>query len=155
MSNDALVETWNIHNRINLYVLDALKPEALSGVALSKGRSVGAEFAHMHNVRLDWLDASAPDLTEGLGKIEKAAAEDKARIKKSLRESGQAIAALITASMETGGRVKGFKPHVTGFVGYLISHESYHRGEIGIILAQSGFPLDKRTAYGMWEWGSR
>ena len=25
-----LIETWNIHNRINLYVLDAIAPEALS-----------------------------------------------------------------------------------------------------------------------------
>lgn len=155
MSSDALIETWNIHNRINLYMLDAIKPDALAGVSLSKGRSVGAEFAHMHNVRLDWLQAAAPDLIEGIRKIEKEAAEDKARIKKSLKESGEAIAELIAASVAAGGRVKGFKPHVTAFVGYLISHESYHRGEIGIILTQAGNPLDKKTSYGMWEWGVR
>lgn len=26
---------------------------------------------------------------------------------------------------------------------------------IGIILAQSGHPLEKKIAYGMWEWGTR
>jgi len=76
-------------------------------------------------------------------------------LKKSLIQSGAAIEELIAASVAAGGRVKGFKPHVTAFVGYLISHESYHRGEIGIILAQSGNPLDKKASYGMWEWGVR
>ncbi len=155
MSDAALVETWNIHNRIHLYILDALKPDALAGVSSSKGRSVGQQFAHIHNVRLDWLQAAAPELMQGVSKIEKEAAEDKARLKKSLKESGEAIAVLIEKSLAANGKIKGFKPHVTAFVGYLISHESYHRGEIGIILAQSGSPLDKKTAYGMWEWGVR
>ncbi len=150
-----LVETWNIHNRIHIYVLDALQREALAGVSLSKGRTVGEEFAHIHNVRLDWLKPAAPELFEGLNKIDKETANDKALLKKSLKQSGDAIAALITAAVEKGGRVKGFKPHVTAFVGYLISHESYHRGEIGMILNQAGHPLDKKTSYGMWEWGVR
>jgi uncharacterized damage-inducible protein DinB len=155
MSDDALVETWNIHNRIHIYELDALKPEALAGVSLSKGRSVGQQFAHVHNVRLDWLKSAAPDLLAGLSKIEKESADDKALLKKSLKQSGEAIAAVIAKSIAAGGKVKGFKPHVTAFVGYMISHESYHRGEIGIVLAQSGNPLDKKTSFGMWEWGVR
>jgi len=155
MSNDALIETWNIHNRIHLYMLDAIKPDSLDGVSLSKGRSVGEEFAHVHNVRLDWLKAAAPELLDAMSKIDKTEADDKARLKKALKESGEAIAALLEKSIAAGGKVKGFKPHVTAFVGYLISHESYHRGEIGIILTQSGTPLDKKTSYGMWEWGVR
>ena len=39
--------------------------------------------------------------------------------------------------------------------GYLIAHESYHHGEIGVALAQLGHPLDKKAAFGMWEWGVR
>lgn len=56
---------------------------------------------------------------------------------------------------EAGGRIKGFKPSVTAFVGYLISHESYHQGDIGVRLTESGFPLEKKTNFGMWEWGVR
>ena len=91
----------------------------------------------------------------GLEKIPKENAQDKALLKNSLNASGEAIAALIETSTARGGKVKGFKPHVTAFVGYMISHESYHRGEIGIALAQSGHTLDKKIAYGMWEWGVR
>jgi hypothetical protein len=41
------------------------------------------------------------------------------------------------------------------FNDYLVAHESYHHGEIGIILTLSGQPLDMKTAFGMWEWGIR
>ena len=147
-----LVDTWHIHNRIHRYVLDALGPEALSGVSVSGGRDVAEQFAHVHNVRLMWLKSAAPDLLTGLEKLQPPL--DAAALSAALDDSGQAIATLIERGLETG-RIKGFKPHPIAFVGYLISHESYHRGEIGIILTQSGHPLDQKTAYGQWEWGSR
>lgn len=154
---DPLVETWLINDRINRYMLEAIPVEALGGISLSKppGRSVGEQFAHMHNVRLMWLDASAPALKAGLLKIEKEVANDKALLMSSLEASGAAVAQLVEQSAAAGGKVKGFKPHVTAFVGYLCAHEGYHRGEIGIILHQAGHKLDQKTAYGLWEWGAR
>jgi hypothetical protein len=53
------------------------------------------------------------------------------------------------------GKIKGFKPHPHAFASYLIAHEHYRLGEIGVALTQSGYPLDKKTAFGMWEWGVR
>ena len=153
--DEQLLETWNIHNRINLYLLDNLLPAALSSKLASKGRTVGEVFAHIHNNRLAWLEPSAPDLLEGLAKIENDAAENAQVLRQSLEKSGQAVEALLKRTLRVGGKVKGFKPHATAFVGYLISHESYHRGEIGIIVAHAGYPLDRKIAYGMWEWGVR
>jgi uncharacterized damage-inducible protein DinB len=151
---EQLLDTWNIHNRVNLYVLDAIAPEALGGVSTSRGRSTGEQFAHIHNVRLMWLKSAAPELLEGLEKIERDQAGDKELLQRSLDASGRAIEVLLRQGLEKG-RIKGFQPHAAAFLGYLISHESYHRGEIGIILTQSGHPLDKKVAYGMWEWGLR
>ncbi len=54
-----------------------------------------------------------------------------------------------------GGKIKGFKPHAVAFQGYLIAHESHQRGQIGWTLKATGQPLDKKTAYGLWEWGVR
>jgi len=48
---DQLVETWEIHARINLYLLDAVPPEALGDVSASRGRTVGEQLAHVHNIR--------------------------------------------------------------------------------------------------------
>jgi uncharacterized damage-inducible protein DinB len=150
-----LIETWQIHDRINLYLLDAIDPASLDSHSASKGRSVAEQFAHIHNVRLMWLKASAPDLLKGLAKIEGVQANDKKVLRKSLIDSGSAISNLLAKSLETDGKVKGFKPHAAAFLGYLISHESHHRGQIALTLKQAGKPLDKKIGFGMWEWGVR
>jgi uncharacterized damage-inducible protein DinB len=155
MSNNQLVETWQIHDRINLYLLDAVDPQSLGSHSASKGRSVGEQFAHVHNVRLMWLKSAAPELLKGLNKIEAEQANDKKLLAKSLTESGKAIGTLLTQSLEAGGKVKGFKPHAAAFLGYLISHESHHRGQIALSLKQAGKPVDKKISYGLWEWGIR
>jgi uncharacterized damage-inducible protein DinB len=154
---EQVIDTWNIHNRIHKYLLDAIAPEALTDVSASKGRNVGEQFAHIHNVRLMWLKSAAPDLLEGTEKpekIEKEQSTDKPLLLHALDLSGLAIAELLRRGIETN-RIKGFKPHPLAFLGYLISHESYHRAEIGIILTQAGHPLDKKVSYGLWEWGVR
>lgn len=150
-----LVETWNIHDRINRYLLAAVPEEALGFVSASKGRTVGEQVAHIHNVRLMWLKEAAPQLFAGLSKIEKGTTLTIGNLASALEASGAAIAQLITDRQADGARVKGFKPHTTAFVGYLISHESHHRGQIVLTLKQAGHPVDKKTAFGLWEWGSR
>src|SRR5437870_647626 len=67
--DDSLAETWAINNRVNLYLLDAIADDAL-GAALPKSRSVHDLFAHIHNVRLMWLKPAAPELLDGLEKLE-------------------------------------------------------------------------------------
>jgi uncharacterized damage-inducible protein DinB len=151
---EPLVETWLIHNRINLYLLDAMADGSLA-LALPKCRTVFDQFAHIHNVRLMWLKSAAPDLLEGLEKLETKKGGTKAQLRTALEASGTAIERLFRKAVAAEGRVKGFKPHATAFLGYLVSHESHHRGQIGWTLKQSGHPLDQKTSFGLWEWGVR
>src|SRR5215467_4485135 len=152
---EQLLETWSIHNRINLYLLEAVPPENLKEVSASKGRNVGEQFAHIHNVRLMWLQQAAPQLLSGLKKVEKTDAAKKELLMSSLKASADAVATLLDESLTNGGKLKGFKPHAVAYLGYLISHESHHRGQIILGLKQSGHPVDKKVAYGIWEWGTR
>jgi uncharacterized damage-inducible protein DinB len=152
--NEQIVETWQIHERINLYLLDAIAEEDLAS-AIGTSRTVSDLFAHIHNVRLLWLKSAAPELLKGLEKLETKTVQSKKALKESLEASGVAIAALLGKALAGGGKIKGFKPHAVAFLGYLISHESHHRGQIGWALKHSGHPLGPKTAFGLWEWGVR
>lgn len=149
-----LIDTWHIHNRINLYLLDAIDENFLNDISASKGRKVGEQFAHIHNVRLMWLKATTPELLEGVTKLDKEITIDKSILNAELNKSAEAIAKLLEKGI-TEGKIKGFKPHPTAFLGYLISHESHHRGQIMLTLKQSGHAIDQKTQYGLWEWGTR
>ncbi len=148
-----LSETWHINNRIHLYLLNALQEKQLTATATSKGRTVGEQFAHIHNVRLMWLKASMPELMENVTKLEKDNLT-KSSLAENLMQSANAIAQLLEKGIETG-KIKGFKPHPEAFLGYLIAHESHHRGQITLSLKQSGIQLDKKILFGIWEWGVR
>jgi uncharacterized damage-inducible protein DinB len=102
-----------------------------------------------------WLKPAAPELLNGLEKLDAKKGGTKKQIRTALEASGKAIETLFEQAGARGGKVKNFKPHATAFLGYLISHESHHRGQIGWTLKQTGNPLDQKIAYGMWEWGVR
>lgn len=152
---EQLVETWRIHSRINLYLLAGIAPAAFAAPAPAKGRSFVQMFAHIHNVRLMWLQSAAPELLGDLQKIEKETPMSQASLEATLRASGQAIEQLLQKAMAAGGKVRGFKPHAPAFLGYLIAHEAYHHGEIGVALTLAGYPLERQVAFGLWEWGVR
>jgi uncharacterized damage-inducible protein DinB len=151
---EALLDTWRISARLNLYLLDNI-PEDQLPTKLAKGKSVVANFTHIHNVRLMWLKASAPDLLETQRKFEESDGVGRDALKEALESSAAAIEELISRAGSPEGRVKNFKPHAAGFVGYMIAHEAFHRTCAELALRQAGTPLSDKVSYGVWEWGSR
>ncbi len=150
---EELVDSFRINNNVNLYLLNAIPEENLADISASKGRNVGEQFAHLHNVRLMWLGASAPDLMAGQQKIDKGNIT-KQLLAESLKSSSEAMQKMLLKGF-TEGKIKGAKPHPASFLAYLLAHEAHHRGQIVLSLKQSGHPLDKKILFGIWEWGSR
>ncbi|MCE9558969.1 MAG: DinB family protein [Armatimonadetes bacterium] len=149
---EALIETWNIHARINHYLLEALDDAQLDA-KLAKGRTARAMFAHIHNVRLMWFKSARADLLEGLEKLE--ADSPKETILGEMAKSDRAVEKMLMDALEGDQRVRGFKPHAQAYIGYLISHESHHRGQVEIMLRLAGLPISDKVSFGLWEWGTR
>lgn len=150
---EQIIETWEIHNKIDLYLLNEIEEQHLSSISLSKGRTVAEHFAHIHNVRLMWLKEAMPELLTSVEKIEKENITKHILIEQLIR-SGVAISNMLEKALEVG-KLKGFRPHPIAFLGYIISHESHHRGQIVLCLKQSGYPVDKKILFGLWEWGTK
>jgi len=149
---DAVLRSFAIHNRIHLYLLDALPPEAwLATPPGGKGRTLAALVAHMHSVRLMWLKA-------GGAKAQPAPLERTATVAEAqdaLAASDMAIREWLAPILGGSARISGFKPDAWAFVSYLIAHEAHHRGQMLLLARQLGHPVDKSTSFGLWEWGVR
>jgi len=149
----SLLNAFDTNDRINHYLIDNLPDAAWRAKPLDgKGRTIAAIVAHMHNVRVMWLKAAKSELIPP--QLDRASVTPKQALH-ALAASRHDLSAIISRALETDGRVKGFRPDVAGFVGYLIAHDAHHRGQITMLARQVGHPLPQKAMFGMWEWGSR
>ena len=131
----ALLSTFEINNRINQYLIENLPAEAWTAKPPEgKGRTISAIVAHMHNVRVMWLKAAAKgsEIPEQLDR----AAVTPAQALKAMNASGSALVELLGRAAKSDGRIKGFRPDVAAFFGYLIarcasSRANHHAGSPG------------------------
>ena len=148
-----LLETWQIDHRVNFVLIDAIsEPGMASTLSTRGGRDVARQFAHMHNVRLGWLEAYRKDLAKDVGKFASKGSPSKSELKKAHTASTHAIAEMFRRTIEKGGPMKGWKRGPICALGYFIAHESHHRGSILLTLKQSGHTVSQDVAYGIWDW---
>jgi uncharacterized damage-inducible protein DinB len=151
---EALLNAFNTNDRINHYLIDNLaRPAWIAKPPGGKGRSIPAIVAHMHNVRVMWLKASATS-SRIPAQLDRAKLTPTQALR-GLEQSRQALSVVISGALTGDGRVKGFRPDVAGFLAYLIAHDAHHRGQITMLARQMGHPLSQKAMFGMWEWGSR
>ena len=151
---EGLLQSFDTNERINQYLLANLPAEAWRAEPPEgKGREIAAIVAHMHNVRVMWLKAAAKGsvIPEQLDRHTVTVPQ----ASKALEQSRKALSAVLKTSLEGDGRIKGFKPDVAGFFGYLIAHDAHHRGQICMLARQADHPVPQKAMFGMWEWGSR
>ena len=150
---EQLIEAWNTGNKVNLMVVSNISPEGFEKTLSARGgRTVADQFLHIHGVRMQWLESVAKDLHKKPGSGAKVDRVDALFLSTRLTESGKAIEAFISDSWEKGGKVSGFKKGLIPFIGYLLSHEAHHRGNILLTLKLCGYKLTDELKYGIWEW---
>lgn len=149
---DELVEAWRVHNRINVYLLERISDE---GMACSSGPRGGGrvwkQFAHMHTIRAYKLESWHKPLSIGLAKYGGDDPVPRDELIAAFTQSGEAVEQFFRLAA-AGETKKRFKRGLGVSLGYLVSHESHHRGNILLTLKLCGHKLPQDQGYAIWDW---
>lgn len=159
-----LVESYAVNERMNQIVLEHLDPAAWHAkLPGSKGRTIAAIVAHVHNIRRKWLRLSAPHLRLPAPLDRASCTQKQARaalVESAALCSEMLVDALSGAQPDSQSRVESFRrdgwarpwPAGAAMLAYMISHEAHHRGQVCMLAHQLGFPLPTKAASGIWAW---
>lgn len=149
MASD-LVTAWKVNNALNMKLLDAIPAKAMKDRYSDRTRTVAAQFAHMHNVRVYHLEKRAGHHLGKLAAFERGAQPTKAQLRSALKASAAAVGKMLD-EFETEGTVKSWKGPPATYLAYFVSHESHHRGLALICMRISGTKIPDEAKYGLWD----
>jgi uncharacterized damage-inducible protein DinB len=142
---DALLDSWDRNNTILINLLRAVPEQHLAVTAAAGGPSVAALFAHIHYVRLVFLEEDADEFARPLPAQEWAAGGDADHLAAALLDSARAVRDAVQHKVETGAAMTLHYDHPILLLQQMVWHEGYHHGQIKLALKLAGVPLDDKT----------
>jgi uncharacterized damage-inducible protein DinB len=153
---DDVLEVWRVHDEINFWLLENIPDPGFAAVPLlrngtpSKGRTVSRVFAHLHEVRRSHVTR---EFLKGVPHFEAGVSPGREELLVAFRASGRGIAQRLARIVEERPRLKDRSGLI--LLGYLIAHDSHHRGQILLALKQSGVRMPDAARFTIWEHWSR
>jgi uncharacterized damage-inducible protein DinB len=151
---EEMLATWRTHAAIDRFMLDNITDDGLLAIPLLKGgapgrgRNVARVFAHLVEVRLSHMRLADKAAMAGVPDFEKGATPSREHLHTALAASSVAVEALMTRLVTKGELLHGRGPlHV---LGYFISHESHHRGQLMLALKQNAVSISDELRWGLW-----
>ncbi|MEM8510160.1 MAG: DinB family protein [Bacteroidota bacterium] len=146
-----IVHTWELNNKVSLYLLDHIYDEWLPKKLNGTGRSIGEQFLHINNIRSFWIGKVGEKIDL---KLDKKFAQNKKKLEEALQKSSEKMNATLSNIFHQES-ITGYKPNPVAFFSQMIAHESHHRGQIMATVTRNGLPIDKSVNFGLWNWNNK
>ena len=143
---EALLDSWDRNNTIQLNLLRALPEGGLEARAMEGSPSIAELFTHINYVRLVFVFEDAPEFARDLPEKEWAVERDVGRIADMLSDSAKAVRDAVKSRLEAGQDMNLHYDHPILLLQHMIWHEGYHHGQIKLALKLAGHPLTDEEA---------
>ena len=143
---EPLLDSWDRNNTILINLLRAVPDDALDIRATASGPSVAQLFAHIHYVRLVFVEEDAPEHARPLPAEEWAEPPSIEGIVRDLAASAQAVRDAVRGRIDAGRGMDMHYDHPILMLQHLIWHEGYHHGQIKLALKLAGRPIANDVA---------
>jgi len=149
---DVLLDSWDRNNVIAVNLLRAIPSDAFDTKGSADSPSVAQLFAHMHYVRLAFVDEDAHEFARAVPEQEWAGEHDVDTLARKLDDSARAVREAVAGRVRAGKPMDRHYDHPILFLQHMIWHEGYHHGQIKLALKANGHPLANRDI-GRGTWG--
>lgn len=150
---EQLLHTWQMHHRMNELVINHTTDAGMLKTLSPRGRPIFQQWIHVHAVRCQWMEVIAKKTAASIPAAAKNAPYHRETLVQLLTASARGLEMIFSDCWDKGGKVTGFRNGLLPLVGYFISHESHHRGNMLLTLKQTGEKIPDALKWGLWEWG--
>ena len=149
-----MTTAWQKNHDANIYLLRQIPDEALMDRYSERTRTVAAQFAHIHNVRVYHLEKRGKEMLGRLRGFERSAQPGRKELEETLNRSSAAIANLLV-KLGQDNKVSSWHGTPASWLTYLVAHEAHHRALVMVSMRLSGRKLPQELKFNIWNWGKK